>query len=177
MVFRPSLFLMRLLFFSSWFLLHNFACLQRNKEKHVLHLKLQQTLAGPLPLLLEAATSLLSLAKACMLQDPSCGPQWFTEELVFSSSAQPRGFFPRSVCLVPSKEERQGLTWCGVLTRCCLSVFAWWQRGNGRKGVRCPASPLLLTAQNCSCGSYSYHSVPALRLFSTSWLIWKGTNR
>lgn len=32
--------------------------------------------------------------------------------------------------------------------------------------MHCPASPLLLTAQNCSCGSYSYHPVPALQLFS-----------
>lgn len=57
-------------FFSSWFLLHNFACLQRNKEKQVLHPMLQLTLPGPLPLLVEAATSLLSLSKACMLHMP-----------------------------------------------------------------------------------------------------------
>lgn len=43
---------------------------KKKKEKHVLHPKLQQTLPGPFPLLVEAATSLLSLAKACMLHMP-----------------------------------------------------------------------------------------------------------
>lgn len=144
-----------------------------------MHPKLQETLPGPLPLLVEAATSLLSLAKACMLQMPrdhfpvapsDSQRSWFSlSQLKLGLPASPQGREAGSCLLCPCT--------CGVLTWCCLSVFVRWWRGSGRKGVRCPASPSLLTAHNCSCGSYSYHPVPALQLFSTSWLIGEGTNR
>lgn len=145
-----------------------------------MHPKLQQTLPGPFPLLVDAATSLLPLAKACMLHMPQ-------DHLPVAPSDSQRNWFslspvdfPCLVCLVLPKEGIRVSPLCrcscGVLTWCCSSIFARWQSGNGKKGVRCPASPLLLTAQNCSCGSYSYHPVPALQLFSISWLIWEGSS-
>lgn len=107
-------------FFPSWFLLHNFGCLQRNKEKHVLHPVLQQTLPGPLPLLGEAATSLLSLSKACMLHMPQDHLPLAHGDLQgnwFSFSAHPWGF--PLVWLVPLKEGKQALAYCAAVALMC----------------------------------------------------------
>lgn len=95
---------------------------QRNKEKHVLHPKLQQTLPGPLPLLVEAATSPLSLAKACMLDMPQDHLPVAPSDLQrnwFSLSQLNLGGFPCLVCLVPPKEGKQGLARCAAVGVVC----------------------------------------------------------
>lgn len=105
-----------------------------------------------------------SLHASHATRSSSSGPWWLTGELILFLSS-PLGV---SLGLAGSPEGREAssclLCCCSfdVLTWGCSSVSAQWQKGNEREGVQYPASPLQLTAQNCSCGSYSYHPIPAL---------------
>lgn len=124
-----------LFFSSSWFLLCSFACLQRKKEKHVLHPVLQQTLPGPLPLLVEAAASLLSLSKACMLHMPQdhlplahgdSQENWlFLSQLTLGVSLALAGS-------PPGRGSKVSLTillqlWCALLSCLCTMAEREWE--------------------------------------------------
>lgn len=168
MVFRPATSFMTLLFF---FLLISASqlCLSPEKQRKARFAPCASANSGWTSSIIRRgcyfpSLFVQSLHASHATRSSSSGPWWLTGELIFSFTAHPWGF--PLVWLVPLKEEKQGLILCccnsDVLTWCCSSVFAQWQKGNERKGVHCPASPLLLTAQNCTCGSYCYHSIPAL---------------